>query len=139
MRGAVAILVKNAKITRIVPGGRFDRKFTRTAVDLGRATLLPGLVDAHVHLQIGGQPADSAMAALHAGFTTLVDLGATSDAVLRLRDAIASGSTDGPRILTGGLWAGTQNGICEFGGIGVFGGRKRSAGESGTTSPRAPI
>jgi len=119
LRGAVAILVKDRKITRIVAGGQFDPKSARTVVQLGRATLLPGLVDAHVHLQIGGQPADNAMAALRAGFTTVVDLGATSDAVLRLRDAIASGSMDGPRILAAGLWAGTQNGICEFGGIGV--------------------
>jgi imidazolonepropionase-like amidohydrolase len=121
-RGAVTLLVKDGKIARIITSGEVDPKSARRVLDLGRATLLPGLIDAHVHLQIGGQPHENAMAALRAGFTTLVDLGATSDAILRLRDAILSGSTDGPRILAAGLWAGTKNGICEFGGIGVSGG-----------------
>jgi imidazolonepropionase-like amidohydrolase len=44
-RGAVALLVKDGQIARIVPGGAFDPKSARTLVDLGRATLLPGLVD----------------------------------------------------------------------------------------------
>jgi imidazolonepropionase-like amidohydrolase len=97
----------------------FDAKSARSLVDLKDATLLPGLIDGHVHLQIGGQPEANAMAALQAGFTTVVDLGATSDVALRLRDRIAAGTTQGPRILAAGLWAGTKNGICEFGGIGI--------------------
>jgi imidazolonepropionase-like amidohydrolase len=121
-RGAIALLVKDGNIAKIVAGSEFDPKSARTVLDLGRATLLPGLVDAHVHLQMGGQPAENATAALRAGFTTLVDLGATSDVVLRLRDAMLSGSMEGPRILAAGLWAGTKNGICEFGGIGISGG-----------------
>ena len=121
-QGPAAILVAGEKIVRIVAANAFDAKSARTVIDLGNATVLPGLIDAHVHLQIGGQPGDNARAALGAGFTTLVDLGATSDVVLRLRDAIAAGTVEGPRILAAGLWAGTKNGICEFGGIGVAGG-----------------
>lgn len=90
-------------------------------IDLGGATLLPGLIDAHVHLTIGGDPEANAAAVLRAGFTTVVDLGATTDAVLRLRDRIASGAIEGPRILAAGLWAGTKAGVCEFGGIGLAG------------------
>ena len=121
-RGPVVILVAGQKVAKIVPAGSFNEKSARSVIDLGNATVLPGLIDAHVHLQIGGQPRENAMAALRAGFTTLVDLGATSDVVIRLRDAIAAGSSDGPRILAAGRWAGTKNGICEFGGIGVAGG-----------------
>jgi imidazolonepropionase-like amidohydrolase len=122
MRGPVAILISGQKIAKVVPAEAFDEIAPRSVVDLKGATLLPGLVDAHVHLQIGGQPAENAATALRAGFTTLVDLGATSDAVLRLRDAIAAGTVEGPRILAAGRWVGTKNGICEFGGIGIGGG-----------------
>lgn len=122
MRGPVAILVSGQKIAKVLPAEAFDERAARSVIDLKAATLLPGLVDAHVHLQIGGQPSDNAAAALRAGFTTLVDLGATSDVVLRLRDAIAAGTAEGPRILAAGRWVGTKNGICEFGGIGVAGG-----------------
>jgi imidazolonepropionase-like amidohydrolase len=121
-RGPVVVLVTGERVSRIIPANRFDSKSARSMIDLKEATLIPGLTDAHVHLQIGGQPEANAMAALQSGFTTLVDLGATSDVVLRLRDRIAAGTTQGPRILAAGLWAGTKNGICEFGGIGVAGG-----------------
>ena len=91
--------------------------------NLGAATLLPGLIDAHVHLQLGGAlPQANAGAILRAGFTTVVDLGATTDIVLRLRQRISSGAIVGPRILAAGRWVGKQGGICEFGGIGIPGG-----------------
>lgn len=122
MRGPVAILVSGQKIAAVLSAEAFDEKASRFTIDLKDATLLPGLIDSHVHLQIGGQPRDNAAAALRAGFTTLVDLGATSDAVLRLGDDINSGRIQGPRILGAGLWVGKKNGICEFGGIGVSGG-----------------
>ena len=122
LRGPVAVLIAGQRIAAVVAAKDFKTSSDTSVIDLGSATLLPGLIDGHVHLQIGGQPRDNAMAALRAGFTTLVDLGATSDAVLRLRDAIADGDVEGPRILAAGLWVGTKNGICEFGGIGVEGG-----------------
>jgi imidazolonepropionase-like amidohydrolase len=120
--GPSVILVSSAKIVAIVPAAGFDGKSARTVIDLGTATILPGLTDAHVHLQIGGRPLENASRALGAGFTTLVDLGATSDVVLGLRDRINAGALEGPRILAAGLWAGTKNGVCEFGGIGIAGG-----------------
>ncbi len=122
LRGPVVILVSGGKISDMVPASEFSENSARLLIDLGDAVVLPGLVDAHVHLQIGGRPEENAAAALHAGFTTVVDLGATSDVALRLRDAIASGSIEGPRILAAGRWVGTKNGVCEFGGIGVAGG-----------------
>jgi hypothetical protein len=79
LRGPIVILVTGEPISGIVPANGFDAKSARSVIDLKEATLLPGLTDAHVHLQIGGQPESNALAALQAGFTTLADLGATSD------------------------------------------------------------
>ena len=122
LRGASVFQITEGRIARIIPAAEFDRKPAGRVTNLGNATILPGLIDAHVHLTIGGTPEANAAAVLNAGFTTIVDLGATSDAVLRLRDRINSGAIPGPRILAAGLWAGTKGGICEFGGIGVAGG-----------------
>lgn len=123
LRGPSVFEIAKGEIVRIIPASAFNRAAGPTVIDVGNATILPGLIDAHVHLEIGGAPADNALAALRAGFTTVVDLGATSDAVLRLRDRIAADTVPGPRILAAGLWAGTKDGVCEFGGIGIAGGQ----------------
>ncbi len=85
-------------------------------VDLGDATLLPGLIDAHVHLTGGEEqtPYDrlrettaraaiegvaNARKTLLAGFTTVRDLGSRDFADVALRDAIAAGRVPGPRML----------------------------------------
>jgi len=122
MRGPVVVQVARGRIAKIGAPGDFQVPADAPVTDVGGATLLPGLIDSHVHLQIGGRPADNARAILRAGFTTVVDLGATSDIVLRLRDRIESGSVEGPRILGAGRWIGKKDGICEFGGIGIAGG-----------------
>jgi imidazolonepropionase-like amidohydrolase len=121
MRGPAVFRVQNGQIAERLPVDRVDQS-SASLVDLGTATLLPGLIDGHVHLQLGGSPEANARTILRAGFTTVVDLGATSDVVLRLRDREAAGTIEGPRILAAGLWVGTKGGVCEFGGIGVAGG-----------------
>ena len=85
-------------------------------IDLGDVTLLPGLIDAHVHL-VGGEELTpyedlkqtapraaiegvaNARKTLLAGFTTVRDLGSRDFADVALRDAIAAGSVPGPRML----------------------------------------
>ena len=91
-------------------------------IELGQLAVLPGLIDAHVHLAIGGQPRDNAQAALRAGFTTLVDLGAQSTRLLQVRDSINTGAVPGPHVFAAGIWVGTKNGVCEFNGVGLSGG-----------------
>ena len=91
-------------------------------VDLTKLTVLPGLIDGHVHLGIGGPPRDNALADLKAGFTTVVDLGARTHRLLRIKDSINAGQIPGPRVLAAGIWIGTRNGVCEFSGIGISGG-----------------
>lgn len=84
-------------------------------VDLGPATLLPGLIDAHTHLssrpgigpleQLRGSAARAAVAGvaharatLLAGITTVRDVGGQELADVALRDGIAAGEIEGPRM-----------------------------------------
>ena len=90
-------------------------------VRLEKLTLVPGFIDAHVHLALAGDPAANARATVEAGFTTVADLGAVDGSVFSLRDAIDAGRTVGPRVLAAGRWIGVSGGTCDFGGIGVRG------------------
>jgi imidazolonepropionase-like amidohydrolase len=82
-------------------------------------TILPGLIDAHVHLTLAGDPAANAAATLRAGFTTVIDLGSVGGGGVKLRDAIAAGRVAGPRMIAAGSWIGAKGGVCEFGGATV--------------------
>ncbi|WP_344016726.1 amidohydrolase family protein, partial [Streptomyces thermospinosisporus] len=95
-------------------------------------TLLPGLIDAHVHLALdaGSDPVETlhtasdaelyagmAMRAeqlLATGVTTVRDLGDRGGLAVRLRDEIASGRLPGPRILAAGTPLTTPGGHCWF-------------------------
>jgi imidazolonepropionase-like amidohydrolase len=107
----VAVVVRGSKIDRInmAPAGT-------PAYDLRRLTVLPGLIDTHVHIgwhfgksgrmdNSDETPAEStlygaenAWTTLMAGMTTVQSVGAASD--VPLRDAINRGVLPGPRILT---------------------------------------
>jgi imidazolonepropionase-like amidohydrolase len=91
-------------------------------IDLSKYTIVPGLIDGHVHLAIGGAVRDNALADLRAGFTTVVDLGARTTRLLQIRDSINAGLIPGPRVLAAGIWIGRKDGVCEFSGIGIAGG-----------------
>jgi imidazolonepropionase-like amidohydrolase len=102
--------IRGATITAI------DQRTGPVTYDLGSATLLPGLIDVHVHIGYhfgrdgraqnkGETPAEMALYAaenawltLINGFTTVQSAGALSDK--ELRDAIARGVLPGPRILS---------------------------------------
>lgn len=88
-------------------------------LELAGRTILPGLIDAHVHLTISGEPAANAAATLRAGFATVLDLGSAGGAGARLRDSIAAGRLLGPRVIAAGSWIGSKGGVCEFGGATV--------------------
>jgi len=120
VRTTVTVTVEGERITGVAagftPGGAGD-----TVVDLRTATLMPGLIDLHVHItseQSGAagyaegffmNPADVALRAttyarktLLAGFTTVRDCGAGDKLNLALRDAVAKGWIVGPRIVAAG-------------------------------------
>lgn len=109
----VTVVVEGGKIARIERSSR-----GRADYDLGRLTLLPGLIDAHVHPgwyfnragrlhteNDGDTPAQAMLSAagnaytmLLAGITTVQSVGAIEDK--DLRDWIAAGTIPGPRVLT---------------------------------------
>ena len=122
-----AVVVEDGRITAVVgereaPSG--------TTLRLDGLTLLPGLVNCHVHLCFSGE-ADPAAVMLReshattvinavqrarqtveAGVTTVRDLGGRDYAELAVRDAIGQGLIPGPRTLCAG------RGICITGGHG---------------------
>ena len=120
--GPVVLLVGGARITRVIPASRFDASDASRVIDLGDLTVVPGLIDAHVHLGIGGPVRANALADLRAGFTTVADQGARTHRLLALRDSINAGQIEGPRVLAAGIWVGSAGGVCEFNGIGIAGG-----------------
>ena len=115
------IIVENGRITA-VRGNDVLLQPGDSSIDLAGFTVLPGLIDAHVHLGIGGPVGRNAAAILNAGFTTVVDLGARTTRILTIRDSINAGHIPGPRVLAAGIWIGRKDGVCEFGGIGIAGG-----------------
>jgi imidazolonepropionase-like amidohydrolase len=118
LKGETLILIKGERIVQVSPGGTLPAG--ARVIDLSKLTVMPGMIDAHVHLTIG--TADStALATLRAGFTTIQDLGALNHANLDLRNAIEGGKTIGPRIHSAGSWIGVKGGICDFDGRGVRG------------------
>ena len=104
------IEVQGSKITAV------DQRPGPVTYDLGDVTLMPGMIDVHVHLQwifgpdgrYGGRGVlpsytadavlDNARATLMAGFTTVQSLGWAGDK--GLRDAVNAGTVNGPRIIT---------------------------------------
>jgi imidazolonepropionase-like amidohydrolase len=118
VQDAIVVIEKD----RIVAAGaRASTPPRGTVTDLGDVTLLPGLIDAHVHLTLAGDAEANARATLLAGFTTVQDLGALDYANVRLRDAIAGGKVSGPRVVSAGPWLGENGLTCDFQGIGVKG------------------
>ena len=113
----VVVTVREGRIARVDTGAA-ARQIARPSYDLGARTLMPGLIDAHVHLgwwfdrdsvlQVGIDRrapevalraiAANARAMLLAGFTTVQSVGGPEDG--SIRDAIARGDLPGPRVLT---------------------------------------
>ncbi len=99
------VLIRGDRITDVGPAVQIPAG--ATVVDLSGATVMPGMIDAHVHVNTGG--ASLAMRAitalanaqtdLAAGFTTVLDMDSRgSFYTVELRDAINSGLVQGPRM-----------------------------------------
>ena len=115
------IVIQGKRIIAAGPSGEVSVPANASVIELPTTTLLPGLIDAHVHLTLGGDAIANARATLHAGFTTVQDLGAAAYANVALRDKINSGRVEGPRVVASGPWLGVSGGTCDFNGIGVRG------------------
>jgi imidazolonepropionase-like amidohydrolase len=116
VRPDALVVVRDGKIEYVGSSKFTELGRPAELINLGDVTLLPGLVDAHVHLAIGGSPRRAAQATLEAGFTTVQDLGALGGVSLRVRDSIATAAWVGPRVVAAGPWIGVAKGTCDFDG-----------------------
>ena len=131
------IVVEDNKIVEVVSGFANAADFDGDVIviDLRDKFVLPGLMDMHVHLQGELGPRNDsdalkmsdqlmqmrsiyfAMNTLKAGFTTVRDVGSSSQEMYAMRDAIENGWIDGPRIIAAG-------------GVGITGGHADISGVS---------
>jgi len=127
------VLVDGERISRIAPIGEFEG-YSSEKIDTSAGTLLPGLIDCHVHLvycgeadpktsllklgpgQIVMNAFENAQKTIRSGITAIRDLGGRDYLEFAVRDACNSGRQLGPTIMAAGKM------ICMTGGHGnVFG------------------
>jgi len=132
-----AVLVEGERIAFVGPRAEALARYPQPdrVVDAGGLTLLPGLIDAHVHLagswvdperrRLDDEPeylaawtAGAAQEVLRVGITTIGDCGARNGITLPVRDAIAQGHIAGPRIFACGPSITTTAGHGDYIGIG---------------------
>ena len=129
-----SVLVEGDKVVRVAPDAEFDG-FAGTVVDTSSGTLMPGLIDCHVHLCLGaeGDPGTAAekllpgqtvmtalaraQATLASGVTGIRDCGGRDYLEFAVRDACNGGDQMGPSIRASGKM------ICMTGGHGNRHGR----------------
>lgn len=119
--GPTTIVVRAGKVAEL-HDGHVPADSGATVIDLRDKTILPGLIDLHVHLWgFRGEPIQTRATALNrdvtddliyaaanakktirAGFTTVRDLGGNPRGIRALRDGIARGDIAGPAIVNAG-------------------------------------
>ena len=134
------MLVEDGRIASV--GSVADLPAGAEITDLGDATILPGLIDAHVHLvwSASAEPhevveresraltalrcANNAALHLRAGVTTVRDVGATDGLSIDVARAVGLGVLRGPRVIAAG------RAIAMTGGHGWFLGREADGAEA---------
>jgi imidazolonepropionase-like amidohydrolase len=129
------VLIENGRISRVGPAHSVGVPAAAETLDFTSHTVLPGLIDCHVHLvfSAGTNPladvltgndfavllrgAANARLALRAGVTTVRDLGGRANTTLALRDAINDGVLAGSRIMACGSPITITGGHCHFLGL----------------------
>ncbi len=126
LRSNVVLVIEDGRIASIgntVPDGA-------NVLDYSGQTVLPGLIDVHVHLGVNAydgsyaslgisvpaqaiSSAANALKTLQAGFTTVRSAGANHYTDVAVRDAIANGEVPGPTVLAAGNFIGMTGGHCD--------------------------
>ncbi len=121
------LVIQGDKITAVGPSASITVPNGAQRIELGNATVLPGLIDVHVHLTANASdegyngltvtPARegingvaNAKKTLEAGFTSARNVGAGAFSDVALRDAINQGEIEGPRLQVSGPPLGATGG-----------------------------
>ena len=132
-QGPSTITITDGRITAVTAGLTPPPAGARL-IDLSNRTVLPGLIDAHVHLMsVPGNPfwqeavqtddylalvgAHNALTTVRAGFTTVRDLGSPGTAGFSLKRAIDEDLLPGPRMLVSGQALSTIGGHGDVAGF----------------------
>jgi imidazolonepropionase-like amidohydrolase len=127
---AQTIVVVGDTIQSIAPTASVTAQAGDTVIDLGRMTVLPGLIDVHTHLTMNPDfdpyreltstnakeainGVVNARATLMAGFTSVRNVGASGYVDVNLRDAINAGQVPGPHMQVSGPPLGITGGHCD--------------------------
>jgi len=109
------VLIRGDRITDVGPAARVQIPAGAKVIDLSKATVVPGLIDGHVHLTDGKgdqrqQAIHSATESLKAGYTTLVTQGSHGGNYtdVDLKKEIDSGRVRGPRLMPAGPILGAE-------------------------------
>ena len=126
------VIIRGGKIYAAGPSRHVTIPRGATRIAGGGLTVLPGLIDCHVHLCLGAEPdvvkaveqetptatllkaSQMARQSLEAGVTTVRDVGSRDHSIFALKQAIDKGLTAGPRVIGAGL------AICMIGGHARF-------------------
>jgi len=127
---AQTIVVVGDTIQSIAPTASVASEPGDTVIELGRMTVLPGLIDVHTHLTMNTDfdpyreltttdakeainGVVNARTTLMAGFTSVRNVGASGYTDIDLRDAINAGQVPGPHMLVSGPALGITGGHCD--------------------------
>jgi imidazolonepropionase-like amidohydrolase len=126
----VWVVVTDDRIVDVVKADSIRLSKDVRVVNLSGKTLLPGVMDMHVHLSSDAEEnflvkkgysvprqtvkaVKNARKTLMAGFTTVRNLGASGYSVIAVRDSINAGDIPGPRIWASGHSVGITGGHCD--------------------------
>jgi imidazolonepropionase-like amidohydrolase len=133
-----AVRIAGSRIEAVGPALPAPAAGAGEHIDFPGCTIIPGLIDTHVHLLFSAAPTNetvieqvgresdaellaralaNARAALHAGLTTVRDCGGKGRIIQAVRDRIASGTAEGSDVLSCGAPITTRTGHCHWLGL----------------------